>query len=206
MGRSTLPICRPDRLCWAAGLDNRFRRWVAPARRDIDLLDPHPGETVADLGAGPGFFDEEILRRIGPSGRLILADIDDDNLGIARRRFASDPRVRAVTTSAAHLEAVPSGSVDRALLSLVLCCLNDKSGALSETWRILKVGGLALVTFPRVGFLGGIRRRPLAVTRSRWEAVSRELPWAERPVRSGWVVERHVIVRTGGDSIATTGP
>jgi ubiquinone/menaquinone biosynthesis C-methylase UbiE len=184
-----------DRRCWARGLDNRLRRRWAPPRTEVDLLEPTLGDTVADLGAGPGYFETELLARIGPQGRLDLVDIDEENLEIARRRFPGDPRVSVLVGSAASVPGIPSESVDRVLMSLVLCCLRDKSGALAEAWRILRPGGRAVVTYPRPGPLRRFRRHSLAMTASLWSSLVAQRPWIRRTDASGWWVVRHVLER-----------
>ena len=68
MAQVELPVLAdtPNRMCWARSLDNRLRRRWAPPRLEVDRLEPHPGDVVVDLGAGPGYFDGELLNRIGP--------------------------------------------------------------------------------------------------------------------------------------------
>ena len=190
---------RPDRMCWARALDNSLRRRFSPPRRDLDDLGLAEGDSVADIGAGPGYFDPEILGRIGPSGRLVLADIDAENLDIARRRLSSDPRVTVLQASAGHLERIPSGSIDRALMSLVLCCLWDKAGALGEAWRILRPGGRVLVTYRRCGPLASLRRHSMANNRSHWATLAAMHPWRAIPVPSGRLVVRHLLEKPAGD-------
>ena len=50
-------------------------------------LNPQPGEIVADCTVGYGGHAMEFLRRIGPSGLLIGADVDAAQLERARRRL-----------------------------------------------------------------------------------------------------------------------
>jgi SAM-dependent methyltransferase len=157
------------------------------------MLDPRPGQSVVDLGAGPGFFDEELLKWIGQQGRLFLVDIDEENLDLARRRFPDDARVSFWVGSAAKTSPIPSGSADRVLMSLVLCCLSDKSGALDEAWRLLSPGGRLLVTYPRGGSWSRLRRRSLRVTQERWAWLTARHPWGVLPVHSGWLVIRHLL-------------
>ncbi|HYK93306.1 MAG TPA: methyltransferase domain-containing protein [Thermoplasmata archaeon] len=188
-----LPVVE-DRMCRASSLNNPLRRWLAPPAREIRWLDPRPGEAVVDLGAGVGYFAPEILRRIGPQGHLTLVDIDSENLEIARESVGSDPRVTYWVGSAAQADAVPSGSADRVMLSLVLCCLLDKSGALSEAWRILRPGGRLLVTYPRWRIPG--RRGPsLRVTKRGWSQLRIEHPWNYLANPRSWAVERHLLER-----------
>lgn len=195
---SRLPVLE-DRMCRPGALDNSLRRWFAPARREVSILAPEPGQTVADLGAGTGYFAPELLARVGPAGRLILVDIDSENLEIARARVSDDPRVRLVVASAARVSAIPSESVDRALLSLVLCCLVEKESAVDETWRILRPGGRALVTYPR--WRSPWRRRPsLRVTPERWSTLVARRAWTHLPAPPGRVVRRHLLEKPLGSS------
>jgi predicted methyltransferase len=42
----------------------------------MDLLHIKPGSTVADIGAGGGWFSVRAARRVGPNGRIIAEDIN----------------------------------------------------------------------------------------------------------------------------------
>lgn len=52
----------------------------------LALLAPRPGATVADLTAGRGGHAEAIGRAIGPTGTLVLFDLDAGNLAYAAAR------------------------------------------------------------------------------------------------------------------------
>lgn len=188
----------PDRHCRPGALDNPIRRRVMPARREIDLLEVGPGMTVADLGSGVGFLLPEIARRVGPRGRIIAVDTDAENLERARRRVADD-RLVVHRRSAAWVPEIPDGSADRVLLSLVLCCMVDKEGALDTAWRILRPGGRLLVSYPRGR--GWPRRRSirLAMDPTRWRDLLVRHPWVERPVPRGLLIHRHLAERPRGE-------
>ena len=168
----------------------------------LGILDLGPGQAVADLGAGPGYFGPEIIHQIGPEGRLVMVDIDEENLEIARRTVHHDPRARFVLGSAAQVPGIPSDSVDRVLMSLVLCCLRDKAGALSEAWRMLRPGGLALVTYPRRRTPGCRSRRPLRVSPGEWRSLVGRRPWHPRSEPDGWWVRRHLLERPKAPKVA----
>jgi 16S rRNA (cytosine1402-N4)-methyltransferase len=51
------------------------------------VLDPRPGQVVVDCTVGWGGHSVELLRRVGPAGRLIGIDFDDNNLPRARERL-----------------------------------------------------------------------------------------------------------------------
>jgi 16S rRNA (cytosine1402-N4)-methyltransferase len=62
-----------------------------------DLLRPQQGDTVADLTAGLGGHAEALAEAIGPSGTLILMDLDADNLARAETRIGTQgPKLHAV--------------------------------------------------------------------------------------------------------------
>src|SRR5437879_1059472 len=70
------------------------RRSTPPGRHRPVLLDevlaclnPQPGETVVDCTIGWAGHAVELLRRVGPQGRLIGIDADGDNLPRARERL-----------------------------------------------------------------------------------------------------------------------
>jgi 16S rRNA (cytosine1402-N4)-methyltransferase len=52
-------------------------------------LDVRPGDTVVDCTVGWAGHSAELLRRVGPQGRLIGMDLDADNLPRARERLAA---------------------------------------------------------------------------------------------------------------------
>jgi predicted methyltransferase len=61
------------------------------ARRVMDLLGVGPGMTVADVGAGSGYYTVRLSPRVGPSGRVIAQDIIPrylEGLGARVRRAA----------------------------------------------------------------------------------------------------------------------
>ncbi len=53
----------------------------------LAALDPQPGEIVVDCTVGFGGHAAELLRRVGPTGKLIGLDLDADNLPRSRERL-----------------------------------------------------------------------------------------------------------------------
>jgi SAM-dependent methyltransferase len=85
-------------------------RWLAPdnpvrsARCDtplfLEAVDPRPGQVVADIGAGGGFFAFRLAERVGPSGRVYATEATDP-LPAVIERWARDhgvPNVVVVKT------------------------------------------------------------------------------------------------------------
>jgi 16S rRNA (cytosine1402-N4)-methyltransferase len=53
----------------------------------LAALDPRPGQVVVDCTVGWAGHAVELLRRVGPTGRLVGIDFDPDNLPRARERL-----------------------------------------------------------------------------------------------------------------------
>jgi len=69
----------------------------------LELLQPGPGETVADLTVGRAGHSEELGRDLGPDGRLVVFDLDDGNINDARDRLDALPcPVHAYAESFVH--------------------------------------------------------------------------------------------------------
>lgn len=55
----------------------------------LAALDPRPGQTVVDCTFGFGGHAVELLKRVGPTGKLIATDLDADNVPRAEPRLAA---------------------------------------------------------------------------------------------------------------------
>jgi SAM-dependent methyltransferase len=100
-----------------------------------------PSWTVADLGCGTG----RTAAALAPFVRHVVAvDASAEMLGGARERLEGTPNV---DLREGTLEAVPvaDGTVDLALLVLVLHHVADPAAVLREARRVLAPGGRALV-------------------------------------------------------------
>ncbi|MCI4352915.1 MAG: methyltransferase domain-containing protein [Thermoplasmata archaeon] len=183
-------------------MDNRVRRWWAPARNEVDRLAIHQGQRVADLGAGIGYLTSALLDSVGVSGFVYAVDPDQRNIEAVLSRFGSHPRLQTLRASAAHVPEIPDQSVDRVVLSLVLCCMVDKSGALDEAWRILRPGGLVLVSYPERGWRLSRRKASLRVSPTLWERIVSEHPWRGLASSRERLIRRHILQRPDSGSVA----
>jgi ubiquinone/menaquinone biosynthesis C-methylase UbiE len=72
-----------------------------------------PGETVADIGAGSGYFTVRLARAVGPSGRVYAVDIDQRMLEYIQQRAKKDHLENIQTILAdAHDPKLAPASVD----------------------------------------------------------------------------------------------
>lgn len=62
-----------------------------------------PGQTIADVGAGSGYFAWHFSKAVGPTGKVLAVDIDPNAIDFMRRRLKMSPpvfpNVRLVTST-----------------------------------------------------------------------------------------------------------
>lgn len=110
-------------------------------RRLPGALDLEPGQTVVDLGCGPGTDLGRLADAVGVDGHVIGIDQEPRMLEEARRRLADRSNVD-VCTGDLHRLPLPDRSVDRARADRVLQHVLDPATAIAEVRRILRPGGL----------------------------------------------------------------
>jgi len=59
-------------------LDNPKRDEYQKPHKVIMALDLKPGEALADIGAGSGYFTFRLARHVGDAGRVYAVDVNPD--------------------------------------------------------------------------------------------------------------------------------
>lgn len=114
------------------------RRWTR------ELLCLQAGETVLDVGSGPGLLAAEMAEEVGPSGAVHGVDFSKDMLAMARDHCRGRPTVSFQRVDATELPFL-DGSIDAAVSTQVYEYVTDVEAALAELYRVLRPGGRALV-------------------------------------------------------------
>ena len=78
------------RAALAAGMDSPERDARQRPGELVQELGIRTGDTVVDLGTGPGYMLPWLSRAVGPSGKVIAEDIQQDFLDDARARARSE--------------------------------------------------------------------------------------------------------------------
>src|SRR6187455_2296318 len=71
--------------------------WQQPDRI-MDALLIADGSTVADIGAGGGWFTIRLARRVGPNGRVYAEDVQTEMIQAIERRMAREGLEKIVKT------------------------------------------------------------------------------------------------------------
>ena len=108
----------------------------------VSLAVLQTGETVLDLGSGPGHDLLAAALIVGSSGRAIGVDFTPEMIERARRA-ASEAGLDNVSILDGDLERLPlhCGAVDVVISNCVINLVPDKSRALIEAYRVLRPGG-----------------------------------------------------------------
>jgi SAM-dependent methyltransferase len=157
---------------WARLFDDPARdAWQKP-ERVVAAMQIAPGMTVADIGAGTGYFEPHLSRAVGPSGKVLALDVEPDMVRHLRERAATEHlgnvEARQVKTDDPEL---PAASVDRVLIVDTWHHIPDRAAYTARLASALNSGGEVFV----VDFRRDAHRGPPPEHRIAPEEVAREL-------------------------------
>jgi ubiquinone/menaquinone biosynthesis C-methylase UbiE len=112
----------------------------------IAALGLRAGETLADIGAGSGYFSFRFARALGNSGRVYAVDISPDMILYMNRRIR-DLKLNNVVTvlSAPDDPLLPDGTVDRFFICNTWHHIENKAKYLGLMKKMLKPGGQVVI-------------------------------------------------------------
>lgn len=188
-----------------ASLDGVYREH---RRQTVQAMKIEPGMTVVDVGCGTGAFLPFLVEAVGPTGRVIGADISSGMLRkararVARQGWANVTLMEIDARSSSKELAEKIGKIDRVVCFLSLSVIDTWSDVLRLWFDALSAGGLlaiADVHNPKPNlharFVEWISRGTL--TRKSWEplqAMSSSFELAWQP--SSWTLGGKFFVATG---------
>lgn len=127
-------------------LEGADREAFLPTRAIVEALGVRPGDTVVDLGCGPGHFALAIARAVGHAGKVYGCDIQPAMLERLRQRAEQEhlSNVEAVLSAESSVP-LPSAIAAAVLLANVLHEVEDPQAFLGEVQRLLRPEGSVLV-------------------------------------------------------------
>ena len=119
---------------------------VGEAQKVMDLAEIAEGMTVADIGAGNGYYTVRLAERVGTGGRVLAQDIDAEALDRLARRVE---RYRLDNVSIQRGELadpkLPSNSFDRIFMVHMYHEIEQPYEFLWRMWPSLKKDGQVIV-------------------------------------------------------------
>ncbi len=112
----------------------------------MDLANIRPGMTVADIGAGEGYYTVRLAERVGMDGRVLAQDIDQDALRRLGSRVEEDRLDNvSIKLGAEDDPRLPAGSFDRIFM---VPMYHEVTEPYAVRWRLrpaLREGGQVIV-------------------------------------------------------------
>jgi ubiquinone/menaquinone biosynthesis C-methylase UbiE len=151
----------------AGHLDTHLRRFIYRPDRLAERY-VKPGDRVLDFGCGPGFFTREFATRVGDTGMVIAADLQEEMLDILREKLEPEglmPRIRThrCDPDSLGLPADLNGTFDTAFAIFVVHEVPDPAKLCREIAMLLKSGGTFFYSEPPFIVSGGEFRDNLAL-------------------------------------------
>ena len=147
---------QPEQLRWVDELvrfNSPYRAQWEHTDRILELLAVEPGMTVADVGAGAGFFSFRLAQAVGQEGRVLAVETNQRHLDYLHRiqREEGLTSLEPVHTDGAF-PTVPPASLDRVLLVSTYQAIylydreDERTGWLDAMKVALKPDGLVVVS------------------------------------------------------------
>lgn len=172
-----------SRICsWkiAFALDNPIRRLIHDPKKILGGY-IEPGQTVLDIGCGPGTFSIAMAKMVGESGKVIAVDVQEEMLQIVRKKAAqhglesrivthkSDPNrigikvdfalafymVHEVPSAEAFLKEIVSMLKPKGKLLVVEPKIHVSAAAFERTIEVAEKAGLSPISEPKISFSRG---------------------------------------------------
>lgn len=126
----------------AEWLERSERTFEEEPDRALDALGALAGLTIADVGAGSGYFTVRLAARVGAKGRIYANDLQPEMLTMLAARLARD-NIRNVTLVQGAIDdpQLPASSMDLALMVDVYHELSEPQKMLRALRLALKPGG-----------------------------------------------------------------
>ena len=147
---SAIAFPQPDRPVSDLGA-NQFstedaRDSVNEAQKVMDLAAIEPGMTVADIGAGNGYYTVRLAERVGAGGRVLAQDIDPTAIERLGRRVERERLDNvSIKLGAADDPRLPDDSFDRVFLVHMYHEVSEPYAFLWRLWPALTEGGQVIV-------------------------------------------------------------
>jgi ubiquinone/menaquinone biosynthesis C-methylase UbiE len=132
-------------------LDNFIRRLIQNPRKIVGEY-IKDGDTVVDLGCGPGYFSMDMAKMVGESGHVIAVDLQPEMLekvGKKAKKFNLSKRIMLHHCSQDKIGLSQDVKADFVLAFYMVHETPNPVKFLEEVKSLLKEGGKCLIVEPR---------------------------------------------------------
>jgi ubiquinone/menaquinone biosynthesis C-methylase UbiE len=135
-----------DPAYWSTVFDDPARAaWQKP-EQVVAALGLRPGQCVADLGAGTGYFSRPLSAAVGPAGTVLAVDPEPNLVAYLRERSEREATANVVPILASHDNPrLPPGFVDVVLIVDTYHHIDDRITYLRNLRRALRPSGRVAV-------------------------------------------------------------
>jgi arsenite methyltransferase len=126
--------------------------------RVVASLEIRPGERVADIGAGGGYFVFALAQAVGPEGKVYAVDIDQEmNHLVAERAKKEGVGNIEVVLAKPDDPLLPSAGIDLIFTSNTYHHIDQRVSYLKNLRQYLRPGGrMAIIDFDRRAWFAGL--------------------------------------------------
>jgi len=111
----------------------------------IAMADVRPGQRVLDVACGSGDLALAFARRAGPSGQVVMTDINAEMLAVGRDKLLDHGLVAPPALCNGERLPFPDDTFDCVSIAFGLRNFTDKDKGLAEMARVARPGGRVLV-------------------------------------------------------------
>lgn len=131
-----------DSKAYIAMLEDPKRDAYQKPHEVVTALQLKPGEAIADIGAGSGYFTFRLARHVGENGRVYAVDVSPEMILHLNRRIR-DLEIKSVVTvlAAADDPLLADGSVDRFFICNTWHHIENRARYLALLKKMLRPGG-----------------------------------------------------------------
>ena len=150
---------------FASFLDNRVRKFLHDPEKVLGMY-IEKGQTVLDIGCGPGMFSIAMAKLVGENGKVIAVDIQDKMLARLKQKIAKEG-ARNIQIHKSEPDRIGiTEQVDFALAFFMVHEVPDKSKFFSEVVSLLKPEGTFLVVEPKLHVSASAFKTTITIARS----------------------------------------
>ncbi len=130
-----------DAAAYIKALEDPKRDAYQKPHEVMEALAVKAGETVADIGAGSGYFTMRLAKHVGPSGRVYAVDVSPEMIRHLHARVRDAKLLNVSPILAPPDDPLLPEKVDRVLIVDVWHHIENQAGYLDRLKQLLKPGG-----------------------------------------------------------------